>query len=100
MKKFVIVMMLGVFAASTSLVVNAQGTRINDSTVDISSKNSGSSNSSISSRRTIVSIGAVNLEDSHIKDSDLIITSDNENSTNYVENGRGNTVAIGSITAK
>ncbi|MCH9696842.1 MAG: hypothetical protein K0U68_01950 [Gammaproteobacteria bacterium] len=99
MKKSVITIIMSVLAV-TSLVANAEGTRISDTTVDISTKNSGSSNSSISSRRTIVSIGAVNLEDSHIRDSDLIITSVNENSSNYVENGRGNTVAIGSLTAQ
>lgn len=99
MKKSVITMIMGIVTV-TSLAVHAEGTRINDTTVDISTKNSGSSNSSISSRRTIVSIGAVNLEDSQIRGSDLIITSINENSSNYVENGRGNTVAIGSLTAQ
>ncbi len=99
MKRKTKIFILGISILVTGSVF-AEGTRIDDTTIDVSSSNTGTINSSISSRRSVISTGAVNLDTTTLRRSLVINSSTNENTSNIVENGRKNTVTTGSITAR
>jgi hypothetical protein len=98
MKTTISAIVLGVsLIASTSIF--AEGTRIDNSTIDVASKNMGSVNYSLDSTSSLVSTGAINLQDSIIIDSNLMNSSMNDGSVNMIENGSYSTVVTGSLTA-